>query len=100
MRVADFLLGSLNGTLEGSKGLPISLLDFVHEVLQTAYPPEPRNKIVSLWALRSLQTTVNNCPPELLTRLLEILHDGISLWLIDQCDIFSKDEYSRDVRIH
>ncbi len=99
MRVADFRLSSLNSSLEDSSALPISLLDFVHEVLQTTYPPEPRNKIVSLWALRSLQTAVNNCPPKLITRMLEILHDGISLWLNDECDIFSKDEYSRDVRI-
>ncbi|KLO16746.1 hypothetical protein SCHPADRAFT_198509 [Schizopora paradoxa] len=97
MRVADFLLTSLNCTLEESKGLPISLLDFVHEVLQTSYPPEPRNKIVSLWTLRSLHNSVNNCPSELLVRMLEILHDGISLWLVDQCNAFSRVEYSTDV---
>ena len=98
MRAADLLMGSLDHLIEESGAIPTSLVDFVHEVLLTAYPPEPRNKVVSLWVLRSLQTMISTCPSELVMQLLEPLADGLCVWLIDDCNAFTSEEYSRDVR--
>ena len=97
VRIADYLVGILEKCIGDMGSLPNELVDLVHEVLVAAYPPEPSNKIVAIWLLRSIQTTINNCPPELVVGLLEKLNDGLCTWMTDECRTFTAEEYSSEI---
>ncbi|KAI5123177.1 hypothetical protein M0805_000877 [Coniferiporia weirii] len=97
LRIADHLLSAFEKAIERCTTLPNNLVDLIHEILVTAYPPQPRNKVVAIWLLRSLQMTISNCPRELVIELLEALQDGLSTWIADECALFSKEEYSSEI---
>ncbi|THH07269.1 hypothetical protein EW145_g3491 [Phellinidium pouzarii] len=97
LRVADHLLSAFEKDIRDCRSLPAGLVDLVHEILVTAYPPQPRNKIVAVWLLRSLQMTISNCPPVLVIELLEVLQDGLSIWIADECALFSEEDYSSEI---
>ncbi|KAH8113541.1 hypothetical protein DFH11DRAFT_1599209 [Phellopilus nigrolimitatus] len=97
LRVADHLVSMFDKAIERCTALPSGLIDIVHEILITSYPPQPRNKIVAIWLLRSLRTTIGNCPVELIVELLETLQDGLVTWIMDECALFSKEEYSSEI---
>ena len=94
-RVADLLLTHLDMT--DVRQLPSYIFDFVNDTLQSTYPPEPRNKVTSIWMVRSLIRVVDACPVELRLNLLETLQEGISLWISDEFHVFNEDEYTGDV---
>lgn len=94
-RVADLLLTHLD--MADARQLPSYIFDFVNDTLQSTYPPEPRNKVTSIWMIRSLIRVVDACPVELRLNLLETLQEGISLWISDAFHVFDEDEYSGDL---
>jgi len=96
-RIADLLLTHLD-TPE-IRELPTNLVDLVAETMRMTYPPEPRNKQVMMWMTRSLSSVIENCPPEFCMSLFETLQEGLCIWLNDNCDSWTKDELSYDVRL-
>lgn len=94
-RVADLLLTHLD--MADARQLPSYIFDFVNDTLQSTYPPEPRNKVTSIWMIRSLIRVVDACPVELRLNLLETLQEGISLWISDEFHVFNEDEYTGDL---
>ncbi|KAG1822871.1 uncharacterized protein BJ212DRAFT_1331086 [Suillus subaureus] len=94
-RVADLLLTHLD--MADARQLPSYIFDFVNDTLQSTYPPEPRNKVTSIWMIRSLIRVVDACPAELRLNLLETLQEGISLWISDEFHVFTEDEYTGDL---
>ncbi|KAG1720483.1 hypothetical protein EDB19DRAFT_1917951 [Suillus lakei] len=94
-RVADLLLTHLD--MADARQLPSFIFDFVNDTLQSTYPPEPRNKVTSIWMIRSLIRVVDACPAELRLNLLETLQEGISLWISDEFHVFDEDEYTGDL---
>lgn len=97
LRVADCLIETLQKCIESCTELPLDLIDLVHEVLLASYPPKPRNKVDANWLLRSLRTCINNCPTNLVIELLERFHDALSAWFLDECAVFSSEEYSDEI---
>ncbi|KAL5512693.1 hypothetical protein ACEPAG_2959 [Sanghuangporus baumii] len=97
LRVADYLFEMLKKHIENCSELPLDVIDLVHEVLLTSYPPEPRSKVDANWLLRSVQSCISNCPANLIIELLERLHDGLCAWFSDECALFSSEEYSREI---
>ncbi|KAG0704222.1 hypothetical protein DFH29DRAFT_912360 [Suillus ampliporus] len=94
-RVADLLLTHLD--MADVRQLPSYIFDFVNDTMQSTYPPEPRNKVTSIWMIRSLIRVVDACPVELRLNLLDTLQEGISLWISDEFHVFNEDEYTGDV---
>jgi hypothetical protein len=95
VQVADLLISHIEMT--DARHIPGSVSDFVNEVLRSSYPPEPRNKIMSLWMIRSLTRLIDTCPVAILQSLLEYVQEGLSIWVSDEWQVFSEEEYDRDV---
>src|ERR1700722_1637944 len=96
VRVADLLMSRCE--LPEARQLTGSLLDLVNDALQSSYPPEPRNKVISMWMIRSLTRLIDTCPAEMAQALLEKMQDGLCLWVSDTFRILSQEEYAFDVR--
>lgn len=96
-RVADELLGALGKNLGDALSPPTYLLTFVHEIFLDAYPPKPESKTEALWALRSLQTVLGECPSEMVSETLDIFIDSLCVWFKDEQHVLTRQEYSSDV---
>jgi hypothetical protein len=94
-RVADLLLTHLE--ISEARQIPEYLFGFVNDVFIATYPPEPRNKITSMWMIRTFTRVVDGCPGELCLGLLETMQDGMCTWVYDECEILSQEEYTFDV---
>lgn len=93
-RAADLLLGHLETPSEAP-----ALLGFVNDTLVSTYPPEPRNKVTSMWLVRTVTRVVETCPVKMLGELLGALHEGLSVWVADQYRVFTVEEYAFDVSV-
>ncbi|KAI9465049.1 hypothetical protein BJY52DRAFT_1209886 [Lactarius psammicola] len=91
-RAADLLLGHLEMPSEAP-----ALLEFVNDTLVSTYPPEPRNKVVSMWLMRTVTRVVETCPVRMLRDLLGALQEGLSVWVADQYQVFTPEEYTFDI---
>ncbi|KAH9060473.1 hypothetical protein EDB87DRAFT_1616129 [Lactarius vividus] len=91
-RAADLLLGHLETPSEAP-----ALLEFVNDTLVSTYPPEPRNKVVSMWLMRTVTRMVEMCPVRMLRELLGALQEGLSVWVADQYQVFTAEEYAFDI---
>lgn len=96
-RVADALLSHF--TIEDARELPETLFEFINDMLQSSYPPEPRNKQQALWTLRSIGRAIENCPSEHVVDLLRLIEDGLCTWISDEHQALSEEEYAYDVRV-
>ncbi|CAK5284065.1 unnamed protein product [Mycena citricolor] len=94
-RIADILLSHLK--LDAAIQVPDTLFEFVNDTLRSSYPPEPRNKLQSLWTLRSVGKAIDQCDVEHLVALLGVLAEGLSVWLVDEHRALSDDEYGYDL---
>ncbi|KDQ62518.1 hypothetical protein JAAARDRAFT_203629 [Jaapia argillacea MUCL 33604] len=94
-RVADMLLGHLDIT--EARSVPADLFQLVNDSLLTSYPSEPRNKVTCMWLIRSLARAIDTCPVELLVGVLEIVQEGVSMWIADECKDSTDEEYSFDI---
>ncbi|KAK7048531.1 hypothetical protein R3P38DRAFT_2869948 [Favolaschia claudopus] len=93
-RVTESLLEYLEK--EEIRELPESLLELVNDTLRSSYPPAPRNKQRALWALRSLQRVIENCPDELAVDMLGLIEEGLITWLSDEHQALTEAEYEYD----
>jgi hypothetical protein len=58
-RTAELLLSHL----ETPPDAP-ALLGFVNDTFVSTYPPEPQNKVVLMWLIRTATRVVDTCPVE------------------------------------
>ncbi|KAL4069879.1 hypothetical protein V8B97DRAFT_1887107 [Scleroderma yunnanense] len=94
-RVADLLLTQCD--MADAKQIPSNIFEFVNDMLLSTYPPEPRNLKPSTWLIATLTRIIDVCPLGLRLELLEAVQDGVSMWVSDDCHVFSEDEYTFDV---
>lgn len=94
-RVADLLLTHFD--IGDARQIPSNVFDFVNDTLLSTYPPEPRNLKPCTWLIVTLTRIVDACPPGQLLQLLQAIQDGISIWVSDECGVFTEDEYTYDV---
>lgn len=96
-RIADLLLSHLE--ICEARQIPSDVLEFVNNTLVSTYPPEPRNKVTSMWLMRSLTRIIDACPQELYLNLFELIQEGLRIWIADEYEVFTAEEYSMDVSI-
>lgn len=94
-RIADLLLSHLD--IAKASTTPRDLFEFINDTLVSTYPPEPRNKVPSIWLLRTLTRTMDTCPTELLEDMLRMVQGGISLWVSDEYSSLDRREYDLDL---
>lgn len=96
MRLVDSLFSNMEaGELSE---LPLEVLELASSTMRATYPPEPRNKQIGMWMVRSLTRVIEHCPVELTLQLMQALEDGLCLWLVDECGTWTEDELNYDVR--
>ncbi|KAI0322414.1 hypothetical protein OF83DRAFT_803492 [Amylostereum chailletii] len=94
-RVADVLLSHLD--INDAADTPAVLLEYVNDTLVSTYPPDLRNKVISMWLVRSITRLVDQCPLSMLQSVLRIVQEGIATWIEDVYEVFTQEEYSFDV---
>ncbi|KAK0487411.1 hypothetical protein IW261DRAFT_1447728 [Armillaria novae-zelandiae] len=94
-RITDALISRVD--MSDVRQMPTSLVDLLNETLRTSYPPEPSNMTTSLWMVRSLVRMLETCPPELISNVLNVLQEGLSLWISDEFKGFKPSDYSGDI---
>ncbi|KAH9949823.1 hypothetical protein B0H21DRAFT_819758 [Amylocystis lapponica] len=95
LRIADLLLSHLE--VNDAREVPADVFEFVNDALIVSYPPEPRNKVASLWLMRTLTRVIDTCPLALLVGTLRLAEAGLSTWIKDECTVFTEDEYTMDI---
>ncbi len=95
VRIADILLSQLN--IAEARELPCTLLQFVNEALLSSYPPEPRNTVHIMWVVRTLTDVLESCPLEMVMELLELVGEGLAVWVTDECSALPLDDYAYNV---
>ncbi|KAG7442975.1 uncharacterized protein BT62DRAFT_972705 [Guyanagaster necrorhizus] len=94
-RITDAVISRVD--MADVRQIPTSLVDLVSETLRMSYPPEPSNMTTSFWMVRSLVRMLETCPPELISNVLSILQEGLSLWISDEFKAFKLSDYSGDI---
>ncbi|KIK93333.1 hypothetical protein PAXRUDRAFT_829068 [Paxillus rubicundulus Ve08.2h10] len=94
-RVADLILSHCE--MGDARQFPSNVFDFVNDTLLSTYPPEPRNLKPCMWLIASLTRVVDACPVDFRLNLLEMIQDGVSIWLSDEYRVFTQEEYALDV---
>ncbi|KAI0927050.1 hypothetical protein AcV5_007689 [Taiwanofungus camphoratus] len=94
-RIADLLLSHLE--ICEARQIPSDVLEFVNNTLVSTYPPEPRNKVTSMWLMRSLTRIIDACPQELYLNLFDLIQEGLRIWIADEYEVFTAEEYSMDI---
>jgi hypothetical protein len=79
------------------RDIPQNLLDLVSDTMRATYPPEPRNKGIAMWLVRSLMSVVENCPVEFCLSVLQTLKESLCMWLADECGAWTEDHSTYDV---
>jgi hypothetical protein len=92
MRAAELLLSHL----EAPSDAP-ALLEFANDTLVSTYPPEPRNKVASMWLIRAATRVVDTCPVKKVHEVVCALQEGLSVWVVDQYRVLTLEEYTFDV---
>ncbi len=73
-----------------------ALLAFANDTLVSTYPPEPQNKVASMWLIRTATRVVDSCPVNKLCEVLGALQEGLAVWIADQYRVFTAEEYAFD----
>jgi len=73
------------------------LLGFVNDMLMSTYPPKPWNNIASMWLIHTATRVVDMCPIKRLCEVVGSLEDGLSVWVVDQHQVLTVEEYTFDV---
>ena len=95
IRLVDNLLSHLE-TSE-MRDIPQNLLELVSDTMRATYPPEPRNKGIAMWLVRSLMGVVENCPVEFCLSMLQTVKESLCLWFADECGAWTEDHLTYDV---
>ncbi|KAH9952882.1 hypothetical protein BGW80DRAFT_1259777 [Lactifluus volemus] len=86
-RAADILLGHLEVSLspQPHDAAPALLLAFVNDTLVSTYPPEPQDKVVSMWLLRAVKKVVGALPARMLREAVSELVGSTELCCTIEC---------------
>ncbi|KAF8968986.1 hypothetical protein BDZ97DRAFT_1797269 [Flammula alnicola] len=95
LRLVDLLFSHLDAP--EMRDLPLGVLELASETMRATYPLEPRYKHFAMWMVRSLATVIENCPPEFCLRLLQVVQEGLCLWLSDECEVWTEHDLTYDV---
>lgn len=95
-RVADLLVSSLD--MADVREVPTKLMDFVNDSLVGAYPSSPHDHVACFWLVRSLTRAIETCPAELVSDLLASVQDGMCVWISDEYNVMTEDDYALNVR--
>ena len=95
IRLVDNLLSHLESS--EMRDIPQNLLELVSDTMRATYPPEPRNKGIAMWLVRSLTSVVENCPVEFCLSVLQTLRESLCMWLADGCGVWTEDHFTYDV---
>ncbi|KAL4265394.1 Telomere-associated protein Rif1 N-terminal domain-containing protein [Pleurotus pulmonarius] len=95
VRIADILLSQLN--IAEARELPCTLLQFVNEALLSSYPPEPRNTVHIMWVVRTLTDVLESCPLEMVMELMDLVGEGLAVWVTDECSALPLDDYAYNI---
>ncbi|KAI1790163.1 hypothetical protein LXA43DRAFT_523662 [Ganoderma leucocontextum] len=95
VRVADLLLSNVE--IADARQVPMEVLEFTNDTLNSAYPPAPRHKVMCMWFVRSLTRVIDACPQELCFSMLELLVDGLRAWIGDDFQVCTEEEYAADI---
>ena len=79
------------------RDIPQNLLELVSDTMRATYPPEPRNKGIAMWLVRSLMGVVENCPVEFCLSVLQTMKESLCMWLADECGAWTEDHFTYDV---
>ena len=93
--LADMLLSNLD--INDARDVPGDVLQLVNDTLVATYPPEPADNVTSIWLMRTLTRVLDACPVELSATVFELLQYGLALWISDEREAFTADEYTMDV---
>ena len=93
-RIADILLAHVDSA---EQEVPEAISALVNDTLVRSYPPDPLNKVESMWLLRTLTKVVEDYPDEHFLALLGVVSEGLCMWVGDACGACSLQEYSYDV---
>jgi hypothetical protein len=74
-----------------------ALLRFVNDMLVSTYPPEPWNKVVSMWLICATTRVVDTCPTKRFRKVVGALQEGLSMWVTDQYQVLMAEEYVFDM---
>ncbi|KAH9999591.1 hypothetical protein BJV74DRAFT_158676 [Russula compacta] len=92
-RAAELLLSHLETPPSDAP----ALLGFANDTLVSTYPPEPQNKVASMWLIRTATRVVDACPVRKLREVVGALQEGLSVWVADQYRALTAEEYAFDV---
>lgn len=95
IRVADLLLSHLD--ISEVRCLPEELFEVVNNVLLRSYPPPSDDVVPSMWLIRSLTRSMDTCPVTVSRGLLEKIQDGLAVWISDEFNALSSEDYSFNV---
>ncbi|TDL17228.1 hypothetical protein BD410DRAFT_704744, partial [Rickenella mellea] len=96
-QIADLLLSNLDLAAEKEPRFPTEVVNVVHDVLATTYPPDPQTKVASNWLLRSITSLIDHCPGRMLVPLVKALQDVLCIWMTDAMEVYPSEEYIREV---
>lgn len=95
IQVGDLLMSHLD--VEEIREIPETLMEFVNETMKLSYPPELGNRDISRWMIRTLTSVIEYCPAGLSSRLLELVQEGVCVWVADDQGVWSADDYEYEV---
>lgn len=94
-QVADLLMSRLD--MKEIREVPETLMEFVNNTMRSTYPPELGNQDISRWMIRTLTNVIEHCPTALGSRLLELMQEGVCVWVADDREVWSADDYEYEV---
>lgn len=77
--------------------IPETLMEFVNTTMRLTYPPKLGNQDISRWMIRTLTNVIEQCPTALASRLLELMQEGVCVWVSDERGVWSADDYEYEV---
>jgi hypothetical protein len=66
-----------------------ALLGFVNDTLVSMHPPEPQNKVASMWLIRTTTRVMDICPVMRLREVVGALQEGLCIWVAVQYQLSS-----------
>ncbi len=94
-QVADLLMSHLD--MKEIREVPDELMEFVNNTMRLTYPPETGNQDISRWMIRTLTNVIEHCPIGLGSGLLDLVQEGICVWVADEQKVWSADDYEYEV---
>ncbi|KAF5360725.1 hypothetical protein D9756_004653 [Leucocoprinus leucothites] len=95
IQVGDLLMSHLD--MKEIREIPEILMEFVNDTMKSSYPPEPANQDISRWMIRTLTNAIEQCPTGLGSKLLDLVQEGVCVWVADEREVWSADDYEYEI---